>query len=281
VKIVTLMDEVRVAVREGRAQGHRIGLVPTMGALHAGHLCLIRQAVQDTGFVVVTNYVNPVQFGPQEDFESYPRTMDADNALCRQARVAVVYAPRTEELYPPGHATWVEVTGLSDVLEGRSRPGHFRGVATIVAKLFNIVQPDVAFFGRKDAQQLAVIRRLVRDLCLPVQIVEVPTVRDADGLALSSRNRNLSPAERKDALCLVQALREAEALVATGHRDAGTILDRMRTVVAAAPSAVLDYVTVADPDTFLDKTRVEGPTVIAIAARFGATRLIDNVRLNG
>jgi len=275
-RVVTRIEDVREAAGAARAEGLTVGLVPTMGALHEGHLSLIRQAVADTGFVVVSNYVNPTQFGPGEDFERYPRDLDADNRLCEAAGVALVYAPRTEDLYPPGHATWIEVTGLSETLEGASRPGHFRGVATVVATLLNIVQPDVAYFGRKDAQQLAVIRRMVRDLCLPVRIVGMPIVREADGLALSSRNRFLSPDERADALCLVHALRLAEDLVAAGAVEAAGIVERMRDLIEPVASAAIDYIAVVDPETFLARARVEGPTLVALAVRIGKTRLIDN-----
>jgi len=275
-EVVTHIEEVREAVADARAEGLTVGLVPTMGALHEGHLSLIRRAVAETGSTVVSNYVNPTQFAPGEDFDRYPRDLEADNALCREAGVALVFAPRTEELYAPGHATWVEVAGLSDILEGRSRPGHFRGVATVVAKLFNIVEPDVAYFGRKDAQQLTLVRWMVRDLCLPVRIVEMPIVRDADGLALSSRNRYLTLEERGDALCLVHALRLAEDLVAAGTVDAAAVTERMRRVVAAVPSATLDYIAVVDPETFLARRQVTAPTLIALAVTIGTTHLIDN-----
>jgi len=275
-RVATLIDEVREAVGAARAEGLTVGLAPTMGALHEGHLSLIRQAVADTGFAVVSNYVNPTQFGPGEDFERYPRDLDADNGLCEAAGVALVYAPRTEDLYPPGHDTWVEVPALSQTLEGASRPGHFRGVATVVATLLNIVQPDIAYFGRKDAQQLAVIRRMVRDLCLPVRIVGMPTIREADGLALSSRNRYLSPDERTDALCLVHALRLAEDLVAAGAVEADSVVEGMCGLIEEVASAAIDYIAIVDPETFLARGRIEGATLVALAVRIGQTRLIDN-----
>jgi pantoate--beta-alanine ligase len=274
--VVTRIDEVREALSGARAEGLSVGLVPTMGALHEGHLSLIRRAVDDTDYAVVSNYVNPTQFGPGEDFERYPRDLEADNARCREAGVALVYAPRTEELYPPGHATWVEVTGVSETLEGLARPGHFRGVATVVAKLLCIVRPDVAYFGRKDAQQSALVRRLVRDLCLPVRVVEMPTVRDADGLALSSRNRYLSPGQRRHALCLVRALRLAEDLVATGTLDAAAITHQMRGVIQSVPAATIDYVALVDPETFLARDHLEGPTLIVAAITIAGAHLIDN-----
>ena len=278
-KVVTLTSEVREAVGEARSRGLSIGFVPTMGALHEGHMSLIRRAVAEAGFAVVSNYVNPTQFGPGEDFERYPRQPEEDNRLCEEAGVALVYAPLTEELYPPGHATWVTVSGVSETLEGLARPGHFRGVATVVTKLLNIVQPDVAYFGQKDAQQLAVIRRMVRDLCLPVEIVAMPTVRDADGLALSSRNRYLSPDERRQALVLVEALRLAEELAKEGVSDTAPIIERAREVLQGNPAVRVDYVATVDPETFLAAHRIEGPTLLAAAVRVGPVRLIDNVLL--
>jgi len=276
VEVVTKIEEVRAAVSGAREAGRSVGFVATMGALHEGHLSLIRRSVADTGFTVVSNYVNPTQFGPGEDFEEYPRTLEADNAACEQAGVGLVYVPLTEELYPTGHATWVEVAGLSEAFEGKARPRHLRGVATVVTKLLNIVRPDRAYFGRKDAQQLTVIRRLVRDLCLPVEIVAMPTVRDADGLAFSSRNRRLSAEERRDALCLVQALRLAEHLVNAGETEVPALFDRMHGVIDPVAAAEIDYIAAVDPDTFLRKDHVDGPTLIVLAVAVGSIRLIDN-----
>lgn len=257
---------VREALSEPRADGQRIGLVPTMGAFHDGHLSLIGAARETCDMVIVSVFVNPTQFNDAADLERYPRDEAADARDAEAAGVDLLFAPSAEELYPPGFDTWVEPGKLATVLEGAVRPGHFRGVATICAKLFSIVAPDVAFFGQKDAQQVAVVKRLVMDLDLPLEIVAVPTVRDADGLALSSRNRFLSVDERASALALPRALDAGLA----AHRAGGDAAADARSVLEAEPGLSLDYVEVADLD---------GPTLVA-AVRAGATRLIDNVRLD-
>jgi pantoate--beta-alanine ligase len=276
---VTTAAELAAAVRQAKARGERVGLVPTMGALHAGHASLIRAARQETGFVVVSIFVNPTQFGPAEDFARYPRTPEHDLAVCAAERADLVFAPPVEEVYPPGFCTFVEVTGLQDVLCGRSRPGHFRGVATVVLKLLNLVQPDVAYFGQKDAQQVRIIRQMVRDLNVPVEVRVCPIVREPDGLALSSRNAYLTPEQRRHATALYRALTAARELVEAGERDAGTVRAAMAGIIAATPGAVLDYADVVDAETLRPVPRIAGKVLAALAVKFGATRLIDNLLL--
>ncbi len=274
-RLVTDADELRERLAQVRGAGKSIGLVPTMGALHAGHLSLVDAARRDCGFVVVTIFVNPTQFGPNEDFARYPRTLAADAQALSQHGVDLIYAPSTESMYRAEHATYVVMEGPAEVLEGAFRPGHFRGVATIVLKLFNLVQPDRAYFGRKDFQQSLLVRYMVTDLNLPIQIEVCPIVREADGLALSSRNVYLSADERRRALSISQSLRLAKELVAAGNEDARSIEARMRSLLEAADLQI-DYVALADPHTLEPVEVVDRPTVAAIAARVGATRLIDN-----
>jgi len=250
-----------------------------MGALHEGHLSLVRRARADDDVVVVSIFVNPTQFGPGEDYARYPRDPDHDLALLRDLGTDLVFMPPVEEMYPQGFDTYVEVEKLAQVLEGTSRPGHFRGVATVVAKLFNIVQPHRAYFGQKDAQQLAVIRRLTRDLDLPVEVVGLPTVREPDGLAMSSRNAYLSHEERKAALVLYRSLEVAQELWRSGVRDASLIRQRMGELLAGEPLARVDYVSVADAETLEELETVDRPALVSLAVRIGKTRLIDNVGL--
>jgi pantoate--beta-alanine ligase len=278
-EIVTTIASLREAVRQARTRGLTIGLVPTMGALHAGHASLIQAARQETGFVVVSLFVNPTQFGPKEDYGRYPRTWDADVAVCKEEGADVLFAPSVDEVYPPGFSTLVEVTKLQDVLCGRSRPGHFRGVATVVLKFFNIVQPDVAFFGQKDAQQTRIIKQMVRDLDLPLNIRVCPIVREADGLAMSSRNRYLSAEERRNATVLFRALETARHSVEAGERNATAICRQMLGLIAATPGAAIDYVELVNNDTLQPVDRIEGEVLAAVAVRFGNTRLIDNLVL--
>ena len=257
-----------------RAASGTVGLVPTMGAFHAGHHALIRAARERCDVVVVSLFVNPAQFDEAADLEAYPRDEARDAAEAAALGVDVLYAPSVDEVYPDGFATSVRVAGLSDVLEGAERgPGHFAGVCTVVTKLFNLVAPDVAFFGQKDAQQVAVLRRMVRDLDLPVELHVVPTVREPDGLALSSRNVRLAPGERRRALSLSRALRAAEAAVAGGERDATAVARAAR---AAMNGVDPEYLAVVDPDSFAPVQTVDGRVLVAVAARIGATRLIDN-----
>jgi pantoate--beta-alanine ligase len=273
------ITETRAAVAEARGRGLTVGLVPTMGALHDGHASLIRLARQQTGNVVVSIFVNPTQFGPNEDFTRYPRTMAEDLAVCERQGADLVFAPEPKVIYPPGFRTFVEVGELGEHLCGKSRPGHFRGVATVVLKLLNIVQPDKAFFGQKDAQQARIIRQLVRDLDVPVEIVVAPTVREPDGLAVSSRNRYLTPAEREQATVLVQSIREVQARVRSGEDNARTLRDMISDRIRTTPGAVLDYAEIVDADTFRPIDLLTGPGVAVVAVRFGNTRLIDNVEL--
>ena len=262
-----------------RREGKRIGLVPTMGCLHEGHLSLIRLARKRTDVVVVSIFVNPTQFGPTEDFEKYPRTFDRDQELVEQAGGEIIFAPGVEEMYPPGFDTSVTVARLTKGLCGASRPGHFRGVTTVVTKLLCAAKPHVAVFGQKDFQQAAVIRRMVWDLNLDVEIVTAPIVREADGLAMSSRNAYLSPKERRDARVLFQSLEKAEKMVRDGEREASEIITAMKTEIEAKPAARIDYVAVVDAETLEPVTRVEGRTLVALAVWIGKTRLIDNVVL--
>jgi pantoate--beta-alanine ligase len=277
--VVTTVSDVRQAVAAARKRGLNIGFVPTMGALHAGHRSLMEIARQETGYVVVSIFVNPTQFGPTEDFQKYPRTFDADLALCRETGADLVFMPSVEEVYPSGACTWVEVRGLGDVLCGRSRPGHFRGVATVVAKLFNMVQPDVAFFGQKDAQQARIIRQVIRDLNFPIELRICPTVREPDGLALSSRNAYLSVEQRRHAACLYRALEAGRQLVAQGERDASRVRVAMISVIESIPGAELDYVELVDPETLQPANHIQAEVLAAVAVRFGTTRLIDNMVL--
>jgi pantoate--beta-alanine ligase len=279
-EILHTVAELRQWSREGRNDGgNTIGLVPTMGALHAGHASLIRAAKASVGSVAVSIFVNPTQFGPNEDYARYPRTFEADCALAQAEGADVVFAPAVEELYPVGAATFVEVEGLGNRLDGASRPGHFRGVSTVVAKLLIATEADRAFFGQKDAAQVAVLRRMVTDLRLPAEIVVCPIVRDPDGLALSSRNLYLSPGERIQALTLSRAIRQAEALVAAGERRANALIASARQTFAAVPEIRIDHIAVVDWTT-LETVEVAIPgTLFAVAAWIGATRLIDNAVL--
>jgi pantoate--beta-alanine ligase len=274
------IEAVRQAVAEARSRGLIIGLVPTMGALHAGHVSLIRSARQETGFVVVSIFVNPSQFGAGEDLERYPRPLTQDLQVCEEQQVDLVFVPDAEIMYPPGYRTWVEVQEFQDVLCGASRPGHFRGVATVVLKLFNIVQPDLAYFGQKDAQQARIIRQMVQDLNLPIRVHVCPIVREPDGLALSSRNQYLDPGERKQARALHLALEEVRNLTEKGERDARVLRQALASRIAATPGAVLDYAAVVDADSLNPVIHVKGEVLVALAVKFGATRLIDNIQLS-
>lgn len=284
-QIARTIAEMRSALRALRpsqpspAAAPTVGFVPTMGALHDGHRSLLRAARQQCAVVAVSIFVNPTQFGPQEDFSRYPRTFGADCRMLETERVDLLFAPTPEEMYPAGASTVVRVEGLSDRLDGASRPGHFYGVATVVAKLLHIVQPEVAFFGQKDAAQVAVLRRMVRDLDLPVELAICPIVREADGLAMSSRNRYLSPEERRQALVLSRALHTAEALVQKGERNAALLLETMRGVFATETAVKVDYLAVVDAETLLPMEDVRAGALVAVAAYVGTTRLIDNILL--
>jgi pantoate--beta-alanine ligase len=279
---VESVAEVRTAVARARDAGRIVGLVPTMGALHDGHVRLIERCRAEAGWVAVSIFVNPTQFGPNEDFTRYPRTLDEDLARCRDAGAGLIFAPTPATVYPGGpQSTFVEVPGLSDVLEGASRPGHFRGVATVVLKLFEIVRPDLAVFGQKDYQQQLVIRRMVADLHVPVRIVTEPTVREPDGLALSSRNRYLNPGERQAALVLHEALTRARQAILDGEGSANRVRQILRETIESSQLVRLDYAEVADADTLvpLDRLGPESRAVALVAARVGSTRLIDNLPL--
>jgi pantoate--beta-alanine ligase len=279
-KILRTVVELRQWSRTHRGFGGSIGLVPTMGALHAGHASLIRAAHAACRHVAVSIFVNPTQFGPNEDFARYPRTFDADCSLAEAEGAEVVFAPSVEELYPPGASTFVEVEGLSDRVDGASRPGHFRGVATVVSKLLIAAEPDRAYFGQKDAAQVAVLRRMVTDLCLPTQVVVCPIVRDHDGLALSSRNIYLSPAERSQALALSSSIRKVEDLVSASERNSGTLIEAARRDLSAEPDIRVDYIALIDWST-LEPVEIAAPgTLFAVAAWVGSTRLIDNAILS-
>jgi pantoate--beta-alanine ligase len=278
--IAKTIAEVRAAVAKLRAEKKCIGLVPTMGALHEGHLSLVRAARAQCGAVVATIFVNPTQFGPNEDFSKYPRMFDADSALLEKEGVDVLFAPDAAEIYPSGGSTIVSVAGIQDRLDGQSRPGHFVGVATVVAKLFNIVQPDHAFFGQKDAAQVAVLRRMVRDLHFNLELVVCPIVREPDGLALSSRNRYLSAEQRQQALVLHRALRHVEAKIAAGVVDSAPLIDAGLGILADEPEIRIDYCSIVDPDTLEDVADVTAGALIAVAAVVGPARLIDNVLIS-
>jgi len=281
-KIVGTVAAMRGVSAGARRDGKRIGFVPTMGALHAGHCSLLRIARQAADFVAASIFVNPAQFGPDEDYTRYPSDAARDLALCRGEGVDCLFMPAVAEMYAPDRSVAVAETALSAGLCGAFRPGHFRGVLTVVAKLFNIVQPDVAVFGQKDAQQARLVQRMVRDLDFPVRVVIAPTVREPDGLAMSSRNAYLGPAERKRAACLSRSLRLAAKLHAAGERDTAAILGRMRESIAKGePPVTIEYVAAVDWETLAPVARVERPTLFALAVRVGPARLIDNALVGG
>jgi pantoate--beta-alanine ligase len=278
-KICKTIHEMRAESRAIRGAGKRLGFVPTMGALHEGHLSLVRAARSSSDLVAASIFVNPTQFGANEDLAKYPRSFERDRELLQGESVELLFAPSVEEMYPAGAVTWVTVEGLSDKLDGRSRPGHFRGVTTVVAKLFHVVQPDAAFFGQKDAAQVAIIRRMVGDLNLPVEIVVCPIVRAADGLAMSSRNAYLDPDERKRALVLQRSLLRAEHLAETGERNAARLVAAGREEIDKESSVRLDYFEIVNPDTLDPLEDISGGGLVAVAAVVGGTRLIDNILL--
>jgi pantoate--beta-alanine ligase len=276
-QVLTTIDEMRAASRAARRAGLRLGLVPTMGALHEGHLSLVRAAKAACDVVAASIFVNPTQFGPNEDLAKYPRSFERDRELLDREGVDFLFAPSVEEMYLPGAVTWVTVEEMSTKLDGRSRPGHFRGVTTVVAKLFHIVEPDAAFFGQKDAAQVAIIRRMVRDLNLPVEIVACPIVRENDGLAMSSRNVYLDPEQRRQALALNRALQRTEQMVKTGERDPSKLAAAGREEFSREPAVRLDYFEIVNPDTLDPVADLSAGALIAVAAYVGTTRLIDNI----
>lgn len=275
-QVLDAIEEVRQVVRQGRAEGCSVGLVPTMGYFHEGHLSLMRQARKDNDLLVVSIFVNPAQFGPKEDFNSYPRDVERDYRMASDVGADLIFNPSVGEMYPEGYHTYVNVEELTDGLCGASRPGHFRGVTTVVAKLFNIVQPDRAYFGRKDYQQLKVIERMVKDLDFPIEIIGMPIVREPDGLAMSSRNVRLNPDEREAALILSKSLAYAQELLDEGVTSASEIKERVEQFIGSEPLAHMDYAAVVHPETLEAIQYVEDQAVLALAARIGSTRLIDN-----
>ncbi|MEG6586146.1 pantoate--beta-alanine ligase [Dendrosporobacter sp. 1207_IL3150] len=283
-RIVNKVDQLKDVIRQLKLAGNTVGFVPTMGYLHEGHLSLMRQAKQEQDIVVVSIFVNPLQFGPTEDFAVYPRDLARDSAMAESVGVDIVFAPEIEEMYPNGHSnllTVVDVSELTEGLCGASRPGHFRGVTTVVNKLFNIVEPDVAYFGQKDAQQVAVIKQMVNDLNINVKVVAVPIVRESDGLALSSRNVFLSKDERQAALILSKSLKLASTLLAEGERNADIIRSAMTKLISDEPLAKIDYIAINDAVTLADVINIEKPVLIALAVKIGKTRLIDNMVWEG
>ncbi|HEU4415913.1 MAG TPA: pantoate--beta-alanine ligase [Candidatus Angelobacter sp.] len=279
--ILTSAAEVTVVSKEAHRAGKRVGFVPTMGALHEGHLSLVRTARTQTDVVIASVFVNPRQFGPTEDFSKYPRNAERDSAMLAAEKTDYLFLPSTEEMYPVGASTWVHVEGISEKLDGRSRPGHFRGVTTVVAKLFSIVQPDFAFFGQKDAAQVAVVNKMVLDLNLDVRIVVCPIVREADGLAMSSRNAYLNPEQRKQALVLYRSLMRVQTLADRGESSAARLKVAGEQVMAEEPAAKLDYFEIVNRDTLDPVADISGGALVAVAAYVGSTRLIDNIVVTG
>ena len=279
-QVVKKIEELKPMVRAARMAGKSVGLVPTMGYLHEGHLTLMRRARAEQEFVIATLFVNPLQFGPQEDYAVYPRDLERDSQLAASTGIDVLFAPEVDEMYPAGKGktlTFVDVAQITDTLCGASRPGHFRGVATVVTKLFNISEADVAYFGQKDAQQVAVIRRMVTDLNMNVQIIAVPIVREADGLAMSSRNQYLNAQERKAALVLSRSLGHARELLASGERSPIQLTAAIAEILGKEPLAAAEYIAVVDPNTLAPLEQITTAALIALAVKFGKTRLIDNL----
>ncbi len=276
-KVFETVKEVREAVGQLKSEGKSIGFVPTMGFLHEGHLSLVRESVQKTGAAVVSIFINPTQFGPGEDFKEYPRDLEHDLSLLENEGVGIVFRPDQEEMYPKGFRSYVEVHELQDKLCGRSRPGHFRGVCTVVLKLFQIVEPDIAFFGQKDAQQAVIIKRMVQDLNLNVAVEVLPIIREEDGLALSSRNSYLDIEERKAAVCLFKCLQKAEKMIRERERNSRRIIQAMERIIHSEPLARMDYIEIVDLDNLDPLDKIEGVVLVALAVFIGEVRLIDNM----
>jgi pantoate--beta-alanine ligase len=279
-KIINSAKEIQKYCNFLRTEGKTIGFVPTMGAFHEGHLSLMRQARKDNDVVVTSIFVNPTQFGPNEDYEAYPRDLDSDSKMASEVGVDVIFAPSTRDMYPKGYATFVHVEGITEKMCGASRPGHFRGVTTVVTKLFNLVKPHKAYFGQKDAQQCAVIKRMSEDMNFDIEIIIMPTVREADGLAMSSRNKYLNPEERKSALILINSLSLAEKLIKSGEVSASTLYQEMLSLINNEPLAKIDYISIVDAETLEARETIKGKILIALAVYIGKTRLIDNVIIN-
>jgi pantoate--beta-alanine ligase len=276
-EIASTIKAVREFIKRARAEGKTIGLVPTMGALHAGHISLIDAAVKRCEFVVVSIFVNPTQFGPAEDFDEYPRDIEGDVKKCADSGVDVIFSPAVNEMYPQENLSWVNVDKITQNLCGLSRPIFFQGVATVCTKLFNIVQPDLAFFGQKDAQQAITIKQMVQDLNMPLEIVVCPTVREEDGLAISSRNKYLNASERKEAILLNKALQKCQGMTAEGERKCDVLIEAMREILNGGEHVEIDYVKIVDPETVENIKGIENKALVAIAAKVGGTRLIDNI----
>ena len=279
-RIIKSIGQMREFSKVARLENKTIGFVPTMGALHDGHLSLIRSARRENDFVVVSIFVNPIQFGPKEDFRKYPCPFKKDASLCRKAGVDIIFHPKPNDMYGPDFKTYVEVMGLDKYLCGRLRPGHFRGVATVVGKLFNIVMPDTAYFGQKDAQQARIITKMAEDLNMPVKIKIMPIVREKDGLALSSRNIHLNQDERQDAAILFQALNLAKVLIKNGQLNPGKIIRQMRNLINTKKTASVQYISIADLKDLKPVKRIKGKVIVALAVFIGKTRLIDNIIVN-
>ena len=271
------IESVRQLVKAARIEGKRVGLVPTMGALHIGHISLIEAAVEQCGFVVVSIFVNPTQFGPGEDFENYPRPVEADLEICRRCGADAVFMPKQEVMYASENLTWVKVEKLTESLCGRNRPVHFRGVMTVCTKLFNIIGPDAAYFGQKDAQQSIVIKRMAADLNMPLEIVVCPTVREPDGLAVSSRNKYLTDKQRQEATCLYESLQKCRQMIDAGTRASQEIISEMRGILSRPSSAKIDYVSIVNAETLQDVDEIAGKVLAAVAVKIGDARLIDNI----
>lgn len=276
-EVVKSTESVRVLMKAARSEGNKVGFVPTMGALHVGHISLIEAATKECDFVVVSIFVNPTQFSPGEDFEKYPRPLEADLDICRKGGVDVVFVPTPEQMYPTENITWVNVEKLTETLCGEFRPGHFRGVATVCAKLFNIVGPDVAYFGQKDAQQAVVIKRMVADLNMPLDIVVCPTVREESGLAVSSRNKYLTEEQKKDSTLIYKSLQKCREMIDAGTTDTGTITAEMLKILSQAPSIQIEYVSIVDAENLQKLDKIIGKILAAVAVRIGPARLIDNI----
>jgi pantoate--beta-alanine ligase len=276
-EVAKTIESVRRIVKNARNEGRKIGLVPTMGALHIGHISLIEAAVKDCDLVIVSIFVNPTQFCPGEDFEKYPRPLEADLKICREAGVDAVFAPSPEQMYPGENVTWVTVEKLTGPLCGKSRPGHFRGVTTVCAKLFNIIAPDTAYFGQKDAQQAIVIRRMAADLNMPLEIVICPTVREPNGLAVSSRNQYLTARQKKDAANIYKSLQTCRMLIDAGTTETLQIIAEMRKILQQIPSGQIEYVSIVDAETLESVDKISGKVLAAVAVKVGPARLIDNI----
>jgi pantoate--beta-alanine ligase len=279
-EVTKTIEKVRSLVNIARREGNKIGLVPTMGALHTGHISLIEAAVKDCDFVVVSIFVNPTQFGPGEDFEKYLRPLQADLKICKKAGADVVFAPSPQQIYPAENVTWVTVDKLTEPLCGRSRPGHFRGVTTVCAKLFNIVAPDAAYFGQKDAQQAIVIKRMAADLNMPLEIVICPTVREPNGLAISSRNQYLTAPQKEDAANIYKSLQTCRRMIEDGTTETGQIIAEMQKILHQIPSSQIEYISIVDAETLESIETIAGKILAAVAVKIGPARLIDNILMD-